>query len=154
MDRFLSALDPNPEPPPGYSGPIAWPPMQRPEPTPSAPRGTTTVSGFQLPELITPYNTEEFWNLTDAYTKHASAVSKDIEAIAVDLRKLLANPAGTKMPALRADLKLNARRVSRHIAHAAALQEAAGKAFRMGWVTYLNLYAEAPKASGRTFNVN
>lgn len=104
--------------------------------------------------LITPYNTEEFWQLVDMDTKFLRASSIQTEAIAIDLRKLLAEPEGTKMAWARADLRLNAMRVARHWAHAAKLKDSAGKSERMAWLTYLKLYTESPKTSGRTFQVN
>jgi hypothetical protein len=105
-------------------------------------------------ELITPYNTDEFYELVNNITNHHRTLSIQTESIAVDLRKLLANPVGTKMAWARADLKMNARRVARPIAHAAALDTAAAKAWRVAWRKYLELYANAPQGGrGKTFQV-
>lgn len=109
-----------------------------------------------MAQLVTPYNTDEF------YAMHRAAVTlfkdrhDELHTIAVDLRQLLANPRGTKLRAMRVDLKLNAIRVARHIEHAAGAQLAAAKAVTNGYRTYVDLYTNQDSAAsrGRQFTVN
>lgn len=105
--------------------------------------------------LVTPYNTTEFAALvTEAIKMHQDMHSRD-RVIAAELRKLLANPKGTKLAAMRMDMKMNAYRVARHFVGAGAANLAAGRAYRVAYTTYLDLYTGAPShGSGRQFNVN
>lgn len=123
------------------------------DPEPAGPAGD--MSGAKMAdELITPYNTDEFYQLVNNITNHHQTLATQTESIAVDLRKLLANPVGTKFAMARVDLKINARRVARPIAHAAALDIAAAKAWRVAWRKYLELYANAPQGGrGKSFQV-
>lgn len=107
-------------------------------------------------KLITPYNTSEFHELVKQLRAHSVEVHDELHTVAVDLRQLLANPKGTKFGGLRADLKLNAMRVARHIEHAAGAELAVAKSATMAYRVYLDLYTRqgAQQGRGRAFDVD
>lgn len=108
-------------------------------------------------ELKTPYKTSEFKVMTDAITGLDMEIHDGLLEIAADLRKLLPKARGSKLPTvLRPDLVINARRVARHLTHAAALHEAAAKSERRAYVTYLELFTSqgSTGSHARGFNVD
>lgn len=109
----------------------------------------TALSG-----LVTPYDGDEFYAVTTLAVRHHQGLHDQSHTIAVDLRKLLANPTGTKMAAARVDLKMNAWRVARHLEHAAAADLAIAKSWTAAYRTYRELYTQGAKPSeGRQFQV-
>lgn len=107
------------------------------------------------PQLVTPYNTSEFHAMVNALRTHHSAMHDQAHTVAVDLRKLLPTASGSKFSGVRMDLKLNAVRVTRHIAHAAALDRATARAYENAYRTYLELFVNAGGSThSRAFNVD
>lgn len=107
------------------------------------------------PNLVTPYNTSEFYVMVKEAREHFQLIHDDLHTVAVDLRQLLANPRGTKFGGMRVDLKLNAVRVARHLEHAAGAQLAAAKSMTTAYRVYLDLYTrQGEQSRARTFDVD
>jgi len=92
------------------------------------------------PMLVTPQNTSEFYAMVRALRSHHEAMHDGDRVIAVALNQSLPRATGTRIEWGRVDLHLNARRVTRHLVHAAALNLAAGKAYTKAYVTFEQLF--------------
>lgn len=92
------------------------------------------------PMLITPQNTSEFYAMVKALRTHHDSMADADRVIAVALNQALPKATGARIEWGRVDLRLNARRVTRHLVHAAALNQAAGKAYTKAYVTFEQLF--------------
>lgn len=105
--------------------------------------------------LITPYNTSEFQEMIDEIRSHHNRMNDQARAVAADLRKLLPKAKGGALSPIRADLHLHAVRVTRQLAHAAALNTAAARTYTMAYTIYVNSFTNAGTgAHGRGFDVD
>jgi|ERR1051326_5774583 hypothetical protein len=96
------------------------------------------------PNLVTPYNTSEFYAMAEALRGHHNNMHDALRTIAVALNQSLPRASGSRMPAVRVDLKLNAHRVTRHLVHAAALNAAAARSYTRAYVTFEQLFCGRP----------
>lgn len=107
------------------------------------------------PELITPWNSSEFHAMANALRSHHNDMSDEARAVAAELIKELPKATGARFQPLRADLKINARRVTRHIVHAAALNQAAARAYTVAYTTFLDLWTtQSGGTHGQTFRLD
>jgi hypothetical protein len=117
---------------------------------------TSRSTGIHItsPEIIIPDNTEDFMQFVSDMARFHATIATHVEVVAAEMRKGLANPIGTKRAYLRADLKMNAMRVTRPIAHVAATETAASKAWLTAWRTFTRLYTAGPQTHQRGFRVS
>lgn len=107
------------------------------------------------PQLITPWNSSEFHAMAQALRSHHNSMNDQARQVAAELRKDLPKATGAKFQAVRLDLKANAIRVTWHIAHAAALNQAAARSYTKAYMTFLDLFANQNAGNhGKTFNVD
>lgn len=107
------------------------------------------------PDLITPWNSTEFHALAASLSRHHNTMNDHVRQVAAELNKELPKATGARFQPLRLDLKMNARRVTRHLVHAGALNLAAGRAYTQAYMTFLDLFTTSSSAThGRTFDVN
>jgi hypothetical protein len=100
-------------------------------------------------QLIIPGSTSEFYALMKMLRDHDGQINDALRTIAVGLKSALPHATGANFVAIRADLHINARRVTRHIEHAAASHLAAGTAMTKAYTTYLELFTKQSKHTGR-----
>lgn len=106
-------------------------------------------------ELITPYNTNEFYAMMTALRAHHNVMSDADREMAAELNRLLPRAKGGKLAPARLDLKWYARRVTMHLVHAAACNQASAKAYQNAYNTYINLFTNHQGGGhGRSFDVN
>jgi hypothetical protein len=91
------------------------------------------------PALETPYGESEFKELIRTMRTHHDAMHDQVHVIAVELRKLLKDARGKGVPEKMARA-INAIRVTRHLAHAAALNKATGRAYEKSYRTLIELF--------------
>jgi hypothetical protein len=107
------------------------------------------------PMLVTPENTSEFYAMQQALRQHHDGMHDALRIIAVALNQSLPKATSTRFDFGRVDLRLNARRVTRHLVHAASLNLAAGKAYRKSYVTFEQLFTQKGAHAGRpSFDVD
>lgn len=105
------------------------------------------------PEFLVPEDTAEFMAEVQAMMRFHAEIATSAEVVAAGLRKGLANPVGTKHAWSRVDLRLNAARVARPLAHVAALETAASKSWGQSWRTFNRLYQGGPAKHEQGFRV-
>ena len=100
------------------------------------------------PEIKTPYNKTEFHDMTSAMRIHHDAMHDQIHVVVVELRKLLRDARGKGVPE-KMSRAINALRVTRHLAHAAALNKASGRAYEQAYRTLIELFDNPQPAQHR-----
>jgi hypothetical protein len=98
----------------------------------------TAADGHAM--LVTPQNTSEFYAMQSALRKHHGAMHDALRVMAVALNQSLPRATSARFEFGRVDLKVNARRVTRHLVHAASLNLAADVAYRRAYVTFEQLF--------------
>lgn len=102
--------------------------------------------------LITPYSTSEFHAMVEQVRAHHNAAHDQYSTVAVELRRGLGKAQG--VPGLFGmDVKIAARRVTRHLAHAAGLEMATAKALIRSYEMYNELFL-GRSAAKRGFDIN
>lgn len=96
------------------------------------------------PTLVTPYTTSEFQAMIEAARAHHHSMYDQYHVIAVELRRGLGKVEGAK-GLFGIDVKIAARRVTRHLAHAASLELETAKAVLRSYHVYQELYLNRPQ---------
>jgi hypothetical protein len=99
--------------------------------------------GKGLDFLVTPYSTTEFQAMAEAARQHHHAAYDQYHVMAVELRRGLSRVQGAK-GLLGIDVRIAARRVSRHITHAASLQLESGRAVIRSFHVYQEHFLGKP----------
>jgi hypothetical protein len=115
--------------------------------------GKSSDGRIVSPDFIIPEDTDEFRIEVMEMMRFHAEIATSAEVVAAGLRKGLANPVGTKHAWSRVDLRMNAARVARPLAHVAALETAASKSWGQAWRTFNRLYAGAPAKHEKGFRV-
>lgn len=106
-----------------------------------------------IPGLITPYSTSEFQAMVESVRRHHNGGYDQYCAVAAELRSGLKKVHGA--PGLFGlDVALAARRVTKHLAVAAACELEAAKAVVRSYQMYQQLFLGRGKPGGRTFDAS
>lgn len=104
--------------------------------------------------LVTPYTTSEFHAIVELIRLHHHAEHDQLVVIAAELRRMLGKVSGATL-AFGVDSKIAARRVTRHLSHAAGLNLAVAKAAIRSYDVYTELFTgKRAGPRGKAFNVN
>lgn len=95
------------------------------------------------PQLITPYTTTEFAAMVEQARAHHHSMYDQYHIIAVELRRGLGKVQGAR-GLLGLDVKIAARRVTRHLAHAASLELETAKAVLRSFHVYQEHFLGKP----------
>jgi hypothetical protein len=102
------------------------------------------------PALKTPYKTSEFRAMCAAMRAHHNAMHDQCVNVAAELRKIMP----TASVAWRVDVKINAWRIARRLAHIGAVNAAAAKHYSTLLATYEELFTQPQPAARAQFDVN
>lgn len=107
-----------------------------------------------LEGLVTPYTTSEFHKLVELLRSHHHAEYDQMVVVAAELRRMLGKVQGA--PGLVGiDSKIAARRVTRHLSHAAGANLVVAKATVRAYDLYVELFTgKRAGPHGKTFDVN
>lgn len=108
--------------------------------------GTATAVTKGIPALVTPYNTSEFHAMVEGVRAHHWASHDQYVVVASELYRSLAKAQGTR-GLLGMDVRLAARRVTRHLAHAAGYEIAAAKAAVRSYTLFTELFLNKSSAA-------
>src|SRR5688572_12037675 len=103
--------------------------------------------------LITPYSTSEFHAMVEAARAHHNAAHDQYSTVAADLRKGLSKAQGVR-GLMGLDVRIAARRVTRHLVHCAGLEQATARALVRSYEMYNELFLGKASARNRGFDVN
>lgn len=107
-----------------------------------------------LPELITPYSTTEFHAMVEAARAHHHAMHDQLVIMSAELYRGLSKVQGAR-GLFGVDVKIAARRVSKHLAHAAGMEMATAKAIVRSYTQYTELFLNKSNAAPATaFNLD
>lgn len=107
---------------------------------------TATAVAKGIPALVTPYNTSEFHAMVEAVRAHHWASHDQYVVVASELYRSLAKAQGTR-GLLGMDVRIAARRVTRHLAHAAGYEIAAAKAAVRSYTLFTELFLNKSSAA-------
>lgn len=105
------------------------------------------------PDFFIPDNTEDFMAEVEEMMRFHAQIATRVEVVAAGIRKGLANPDNVPRAWARLDLRANAARVGRPLAHVAALETAASKSWGQAWRLYTRLYTAQPASRQRGWKV-
>ena len=108
-----------------------------------------------IPELVTPYNTEDFERMVTDVMARFNGVKGQAEVVAADLRRLLprATNAAGRMGLFGLDLQLAAHQVSRQWSQVAGACNSASAAASRSLAIYHGTFGAPSGSHGRTFTV-
>lgn len=104
-----------------------------------------------LDDIQGAYSTSQLQTMCEQGRLLFNTASDRLSVVAAELRVNLAGLGGNPM-LLGLDSRAAARRVTRNLVHAAALQHEAARAMQACWFTYQGLYL-APKPASNKFDV-
>lgn len=107
-----------------------------------------------LPALVTPYSTSEFRKMAEAYRANKAAVHDQLVVVSADLYRGLSRLNGSTF-LFGVDVRIAAKRVTRHLNHAAGLELAAAQAAMRSYDLYIELFTgKKPASHARQFDIN
>lgn len=96
------------------------------------------------PTLATPYNTSDFQAMAEQARAHHHGMYDQYHVMAVELRRGLSRVQGAR-GLFGVDVRIAARRVTRHLAHAAQLELETGRAVVRSFHVYQELFLNRPQ---------
>lgn len=117
---------------------------------------TTTARGNitkGIPGLLTPYSTSEFQAMVEAARTHHNYVHDQYVSVAAELRSGLKKATGSP-GLLGLDVAIAARRVTRHLAKAGAIELEAARAAVRSYEMFTELFIGGPGRRQQGFDVN
>jgi hypothetical protein len=113
---------------------------------------TPTSTNKGLPALITPYSTSEFHAMIEAARAHHWGNADRLQTMAAELYRALVDHFGAGRM-MGADVKIAARRVTRHLAKAANYNVSTAQAIAFSYHQYTHLFLNSrPNAPRRGFD--
>lgn len=106
-----------------------------------------------LPALVTPYSTSEFHALVEAARAHHWAMQDQLLTIAAELHRALSRMQGGRGLA-GLDVKIAARRVTRHLAKAGALNVGVAQEIAFSYNQFTRLFLNKTSTPSRTFDLD